>query len=69
MSDFPTRANFFDASALAKVYSKEYGSDILIEYFYNYAPTKFTTPFCLYEALNVLKTKWLHRKELASPNI
>lgn len=57
MSEFPVRANFVDASALTKVYSKEYRSEILIEYFNNQSPTKFTTQFCMYETLNVLKTK------------
>ncbi|WP_018016466.1 type II toxin-antitoxin system VapC family toxin [Teredinibacter turnerae] len=65
MSEYPTRANFFDASALIKVFTGEYGSERVTEYFYNQAPTKFTTPFCLYETLNILKSKWIYRKELS----
>jgi predicted nucleic acid-binding protein len=65
MSEFPLRANFFDASALAKVFSGEYGAELVVEYFNKNSSTKFTTPFCLYETLNVLKSKWMHRKELS----
>jgi predicted nucleic acid-binding protein len=60
----PPRANCFDASALVKVYADEAGSDIVREYFNSRSPTKYTTPFCFYETLNVLKVKWLYRKEL-----
>lgn len=56
-SDYPVRANLFDASALVKVYVDEPRCDIVREYFHNCAPTKYTTPFCLYEALNILKRK------------
>ncbi len=34
------------------------------EYFNHRSPTKYTTPFCFYETLSVLKVKWLYRKEL-----
>ncbi len=47
-------AALFDASALAKNYLKEPGSDEL-RAFWNRHPTKYTTPFCLYETLGVLK--------------
>jgi len=57
MSEFPVRANFFDASALAKVFSGEYGAKLVVEYFNKNSSTKFTTHFCLYETLNVLKSK------------
>lgn len=60
----PPRANCFDASALVKVFANEDGSELVREYFYNRSPTKYTTPFCFYETLNVLKVKWLYRKEL-----
>jgi predicted nucleic acid-binding protein len=60
----PPRANCFDASALVKVYADELGSEIVREYFNHRSPTKYTTPFCFYETLNVLKVKWLYRKEL-----
>lgn len=60
----PPRANCFDASALVKVFARERGSDIVREYFHSRSPTKYTTPFCFYETLNVLKVKWLYRKEI-----
>ena len=65
MSSPPPRAYCFDASALVKVYVTEVGSDIVREYFRNNAPTRYTTPFCYYETLNVLKVKWLYRKEIS----
>lgn len=57
------RACLFDASALVKVYASEDGSD-LVKRFFDGEPTKYTTPFCFYETLGVLKTKWLYRNEL-----
>jgi predicted nucleic acid-binding protein len=45
-----------DASALVKYYVKETGSDALRVYLQG-EPTWYTTPFCLYEALGVLKAK------------
>ncbi len=57
------RADFFDASALAKVYCDERGSDIVRSYFRSRA-TKYTTPFCFYEAMNVLKGKWKFKGQL-----
>jgi len=57
------RADFFDASALAKVYSDEPCSDVARDYFRSRA-TKYTTPFCFYEAMNVLKGKWKHKGQL-----
>jgi predicted nucleic acid-binding protein len=65
MNDYPVRANFFDASALTKIFSSEYGSDELTLYFNKHSPTKFTTPFCLYETLNILKSKWKYRNQLS----
>ena len=64
MKELPVRANCFDASALVKVFSEEESSAIVREYFFNQAPTRYTTPFCFYEALSVLKVKWLYRKEI-----
>src|SRR4051812_16479915 len=66
MSSPPPRANCFDASALLKVFTLEEGSDLVRDYFYNRSPTKYTTPFCFYETLNVLKVKWLYRKVLTN---
>lgn len=57
------RADFFDASALAKIYSDEPRSDLVRDYFGS-RPTKYTTPFCFYEAMNVLKGKWKHKGQL-----
>ena len=59
------RANCFDASALVKLYTTEQGSDIIKNYF-NCEPTKYTTPLCFYEALNVLKVKHFYRKEISA---
>ena len=57
------RADFFDASALVKIYSDEPCSDVARDYFGSRA-TKYTTPFCFYEAMNVLKGKWKHKGQL-----
>jgi predicted nucleic acid-binding protein len=62
--DLPVRANLFDASALVKVFSNEHSSSEIRTFFHNYSPTKYTTAFCLYEALNGLKSKWLHRGQM-----
>lgn len=64
MRELPVRANCFDASALVKVFSDEELSDVIREFFSNQAPTRYTTPFCFYEALSVLKVKWLYRNEI-----
>jgi len=58
------RAICLDASALVKLYVEELGSDI-VQKFVNTEPTRYTTPFCYFEALNVLKVKWLYRKEIS----
>lgn len=64
MSIPPPRANFFDASALVKVYSPEHDGQTVRNYFLGKAPTRYTTPFCFYEALNVLKSKWKYQKKM-----
>ena len=64
MDRLVARADFFDASALAKVYSDEPRSDVVREYF-RLRSTKYTTPFCFYEAMNVLKSKWKHKGQLS----
>lgn len=64
MTSFSACADFFDASALVKVYSEEPKSDVVRKYFQSRS-TKYTSPFCFYEALNILKSKWLHRTELS----
>jgi predicted nucleic acid-binding protein len=64
MSSTAGRANIFDASALVKLHVTECGSEIVRPYF-NQESTKYTTPFCFYEALTILKVKWLYRKEIS----
>jgi len=51
-------ATCFDASALAKRYLDEPGSFALRQY-WNGQPTRYTTAFCLYETLGILKRKRL----------
>jgi predicted nucleic acid-binding protein len=60
----PPRANFFDASALIKVFGQEPDSAPLRRYWDSRSPTKYTSPFCLYEALTGLKVLWMYRKTL-----
>ena len=57
------RANCFDASALVKYYVEEEGSNIIRKYWDN-EPTRYTTLFCYFEALSVLKVKWKYKKEI-----
>ena len=64
MSRRVARADCFDASALVKVYAQEPRSAVVRSYFES-RPTKYTTPFCYYEALNILKAKWEHRSLLS----
>ena len=61
----PPRANCFDASALVKVFVDEPGCGPVRQYFNTDSPTKYTTPFCYFEALSVLKVKWQYRKEIS----
>lgn len=63
MTSIFCRANCLDASALVKLHVAEDGAKIIRTYF-DREPTKYTTPFCFYEALNVLKVKWLYRKAM-----
>jgi predicted nucleic acid-binding protein len=51
-------ATCFDASALAKVYLEEEGSAAVRQYWRSQA-TRFTTPFCFYETLGILKREKL----------
>lgn len=51
-------ATLFDASALAKVFLDEKGSDDLRKY-WDIQRTRYTTPFCLYETLRILKSRML----------
>ena len=64
MTSVALRADFFDASALVKVYAPEVISDVVRTYFHS-RTTKYTSPFCFYEALNILKGKWLYRSQMS----
>jgi predicted nucleic acid-binding protein len=55
-SSTAVRTHCLDASALVKHYINERGSEALQEYLEGQA-NWYTTPFCLYEALGVLKAK------------
>nr|BBJ03364.1 hypothetical protein YBY_12120 [Marinobacter nauticus] len=57
------RACCLDASVLVKWHVDEEGSEI-VRSFIDSEATLYTTPFCFYEALGVLKVKYLYRKEL-----
>ncbi len=47
-----------------KVFAREPDSAPLRRYWNTRSPTKYTSPFCLYEALTVLKVLWMYRKTL-----
>jgi predicted nucleic acid-binding protein len=64
----PLRLHFLDASVLVKLVVNEEPRETcarILSYF-NESPSRLfrTTSVCLAEALGVLKTKWLSRKEL-----
>lgn len=61
------RANCLDASALVKLYVPEEGAAEILRAYFHREPTKYTTPFCFYEALNCLKRKWV-RDEITKEN-
>jgi predicted nucleic acid-binding protein len=61
----PPRANFFDASALVKVFAREPDGAAVRSYWDNRSPTKYTSPFCFYEGLTILKVLWMYRKTLS----
>lgn len=63
MNTFSVRADFFDASALIKVFVDEPNSEIVRNYWRTRA-TKYTTPYCFYEAMNILKSSWKNRGRL-----
>ena len=54
---YPVHPTCFDASALVKLYVTEDGSEVLRAYWRTQA-TRYTTPFCFYETLSILKGKW-----------
>ena len=53
------RFHYYDANCLIKLVIDEAGSVELREFFYGLSSTAITTSFCFYEALSVLKAKWL----------
>ena len=60
------RADFFDASALVRVFTDEPESAAVRQYWHSRA-SKYTTPFCFYEAMNALKGKWKFKGQLDHP--
>jgi len=54
--------NYFDASALVKVYTNESGSKEVRKYFESQGGNACTTTICYYETLNVLKMKRFFRR-------
>ena len=62
MTSRAARASFLDASALVKLHIQEGGSDA-IRNFCAQEPLKYTTPFCFYEALSLLKGVWKGRRK------
>jgi len=61
---YPSRTHLLDTSALIKLVINEVGSQELKTYF-SQNSTFWTTSICFGEALGVLKTKYLYRKELS----
>ena len=53
----------YDASALAKLYLPELGSE-LVRAIWNGHSTKYATPFCVYETLTILKVAYVQRHQL-----
>lgn len=63
MMSLTARADFFDASALVRLYVDEPGATEVRIYFQS-RTTKYTTQFCFYEALSVLKSNWRDKGRL-----
>ena len=63
MSSQAARAMFLDASVLVAIYSDEPRS-ALVRARCEAEPLRYTTPFCYYEAMNVLKSKWKFKKQI-----
>ena len=53
------KLHYYDANCLIKLVIAEAGSDELRAHFYSTGIVSFTTSFCFYEALGVLKAKWI----------
>jgi predicted nucleic acid-binding protein len=63
MSRLAARTNLLDATALIKLVVKEDRSEKLRCYLATESGW-YTTPFCFYEALGVLKVKYMYRTEI-----
>ena len=63
MAGAAARINCLDASALIKLVLLEPRSDKLQAYLVNESGW-YTTPFCFYEALSVLKIKYIYKDEI-----
>jgi len=53
------KIHYYDANCLVKLVVDEKDSTKLRQYFYEADSVAITTSFCFYEALSVLKTKWV----------
>ncbi len=56
------KLHYLDANCLVKLVIEEYHSADLRKYFYRNGVVCATTTFCFYEALGVLKAKWINKK-------
>jgi predicted nucleic acid-binding protein len=63
MQRLAARTNLLDASALVKLVTTEDRSDKIRKYLETELGW-YTTPFCFYEALGVLKVKYIYRTQL-----
>ena len=54
--------HYYDANCLVKLVINEQGSNQLKDHFYHTGSVAITTDFYFYEALGVLKTKWVQKK-------
>lgn len=57
---------YYDANCLVKLVIDEAGSQEIREHLYADSVVVFTTPFCFYEALGVLKSKWVGKNRCDS---
>ena len=57
------RAVFLDTSAIVAFFTNEPRSEVLRAFWYLEA-TKYTSQFCMYESLNIYKSKWRSQKRL-----
>jgi predicted nucleic acid-binding protein len=57
------KSHYLDASVLVKYVSKEPKSDSVRDLFKNHS-VFISTEFCIFEALNVLKSKWKYKKQM-----